>query len=136
MTLSPKRIYKQYIENSVNKVTAVDLLISFIENCEDITIIFEAIEILEKVEANSEKIFKFFENLIISDLNYKMPAEWNSHQRTFVAWPIKESMCFKDDYESVCKGYREIVSAILEFEPVTVISNTEDVEFIKKYKNE
>ena len=55
------------------------------------------------------------------DLNYKMPAEWNPHERTFISWPVKESMCYPDNHEAVCFGYAELINAISEFEPVTVI---------------
>ncbi len=60
------------------------------------------------------------------DLNYKMPAEWEKHQRTFISWPIQESMCYPEDYENVCEGYQELVRAIAEFEPVTIIVNKEE----------
>lgn len=23
------------------------------------------------------------------DFNYKMPAEWTAHERTFISWPVK-----------------------------------------------
>lgn len=67
------------------------------------------------------------------DLNYKMPAEWNPHERTFISWPVKESMCYPDNYEAVCFGYGELINAISEFEPVTVIVNPEDLETVQKF---
>ncbi|WP_141430639.1 agmatine deiminase family protein [Bacillus sp. 03113] len=70
-------------------------------------------------------------------LNYKMPAEWTNHERTFVAWPVQESMCFPEDYEKVVKGYYiELVKAIAEFEPVTVVVNPGEVEQVKNYFSE
>ncbi len=65
------------------------------------------------------------------EFNYKMPAEWTTHQRTFVSWPVQASMCYPQDYKSVCKGYRALIKAIAEFEPVTVIVNPEELEQIK-----
>lgn len=65
------------------------------------------------------------------DLNYKMPAEWTDHQRTFVSWPVKESLCFPEDYETVCNGYEEIIKAIGEFEPVVIIVNPDELEQVK-----
>lgn len=62
------------------------------------------------------------------DLNYTMPPEWGKHERTFISWPVQESMCFPDNHESVCQGYADIITAIAEFEPITVIVNPEDVE--------
>jgi agmatine deiminase len=60
------------------------------------------------------------------DLNYSMPAEWDRHQRTLIAWPVKESMVYPEDFAAVCRGYAEIIEAIADFEPVTVIVNPED----------
>ncbi|SDZ25102.1 agmatine deiminase [Evansella caseinilytica] len=57
---------------------------------------------------------------------YKMPAEWELHERTFISWPVRESMVFPEDYESVCHGYVQLIKAIAEFEPVTIIVNPDD----------
>ncbi|HBV87435.1 agmatine deiminase family protein [Desulfosporosinus sp.] len=59
-------------------------------------------------------------------LNYKMPPEWTKHTRTFISWPVKASMCYPENYEEVCQGYTEIIKAIAEFEPITVVANSED----------
>lgn len=61
------------------------------------------------------------------NLNYKMPAEWVKHTRTFISWPVQRSMCYPEDYEAVCLGYAEIIKAIAEFEPITVVVNPSDV---------
>ncbi|WP_054943220.1 agmatine deiminase family protein [Paenibacillus ihuae] len=60
------------------------------------------------------------------DLNYTMPAEWDKHERTFISWPVQASMVFPDNYKAVSEGYTEIIQAIAEFEPVTVIVNPEE----------
>lgn len=60
------------------------------------------------------------------DLNYKMPAEWVEHERTFISWPVQASMCNPGNYDSVCRGYFENIMAIAEFEPVTVVVNSID----------
>jgi agmatine deiminase len=62
------------------------------------------------------------------DLNYRMPAEWASHTRTFISWPVQDSMVYPEHYEQVCQGYAEIIRAIAEFEPVTVVVNPDDLE--------
>ncbi|OWA37397.1 agmatine deiminase [Saccharibacillus sp. O16] len=61
-------------------------------------------------------------------LQYKMPAEWAPHERTMLSWPIQASMVYPDNFEEVCGGYAELVKAIAEFEPVTLVVNPEDVE--------
>jgi len=55
-----------------------------------------------------------------------MPAEWVRHSRTYISWPVQSSMCYPEDYNAVCLGYTEIIQAIAEFEPVTVIANPAD----------
>ncbi|EKQ56624.1 MULTISPECIES: agmatine deiminase family protein [unclassified Clostridium] len=70
------------------------------------------------------------------DINYKMPAEWTTHERTFISWPVKESMCHPENHESVCLGYTEFIKAIAEFEPVSVIVNPNELEIVKKFFNE
>lgn len=65
-------------------------------------------------------------NLINS--SYQMPAEWVEHRRTFISWPVQRSMCYPEDYAAVCTGYAEIIKAIAEFEPVTVVVNPADVK--------
>lgn len=61
------------------------------------------------------------------ELAYTMPAEWVSHTRTFISWPVQDSMVYPEDYASVCSGYEEIIRAISEFEPVTVVVNPADL---------
>ncbi|MNZ79293.1 Agmatine deiminase [compost metagenome] len=64
-------------------------------------------------------------------LNYSMPPEWGAHERTFISWPVQSSMCYPDNYKSVCAGYAEIIKAIAEFEPVTVVVNPTDLDAVR-----
>jgi agmatine deiminase len=61
------------------------------------------------------------------ELKYKMPPEWAPHVRTFVSWPVQDSMCYPENYEIVCEGYAEIILAIAEFEPVIVVVNPAEI---------
>ncbi|MFZ5643671.1 MAG: agmatine deiminase family protein [Bacillota bacterium] len=70
------------------------------------------------------------------DLNFKMPAEWEKHTRTLISWPVHDSMCYPEDYETVCQGYAQIIMAIAEFEPVTVIVNPTDLKNLNRLFNE
>ncbi|MFF2909329.1 agmatine/peptidylarginine deiminase [Paenibacillus sp. NPDC057934] len=65
------------------------------------------------------------------ELNYTMPPEWSQHERTFISWPVQASMCFPDNHESVCQGYAEIIKAMAEFEPVTVIVNPDELKTVE-----
>jgi len=60
------------------------------------------------------------------DLGFWMPAEWNAHQRTFISWPVQSSMVYPGDYPAVCRGYGQIVEAVAEFEPVTILVDPGD----------
>lgn len=65
------------------------------------------------------------------ELNYTMPPEWAQHERTFISWPVQASMCFPDNYESVCQGYAEIIKAMAVFEPVTVVVNPDELKTVE-----
>ncbi|MFD0590352.1 agmatine deiminase family protein [Paenibacillus sp. GCM10027627] len=62
------------------------------------------------------------------ELNYTMPAEWAKHERTFISWPVLDSMVHPDNYEEVTAGYADIITAISEFEPITVVVNPDDAK--------
>lgn len=66
------------------------------------------------------------------DLNYTMPAEWGQHERTFISWPVQDSMVYPYNHAAVSAGYAEIIRAIAEFEPVTVIVNPDDMETVEQ----
>ncbi|MFZ7120840.1 MAG: agmatine deiminase family protein [Eubacteriaceae bacterium] len=58
--------------------------------------------------------------------DYTMPAEWENHERTFIQWPVKDSLIYPENYKEVCNGYAQVINAISQFEPVTIIVN-EDI---------
>lgn len=62
-----------------------------------------------------------------------MPAEWARHERTFMSWPVRDSMVYPDDHEFVCSGYAQVVRAIAEFEPVGVLVNPDDLALAKQH---
>lgn len=66
------------------------------------------------------------------DLNYRMPAEWAKHERTFISWPVQDSMVYPENYANVTAAYAEIIEAMAEFEPVTVVVNPDDLEKVKE----
>lgn len=71
MTLTPKSIYADFASNSIDKASAVDLLIDLIEHSEDIDVRLECMEILSLIDPKSHKLFNFLENLFISDSHYR-----------------------------------------------------------------
>lgn len=63
---------------------------------------------------------------------YFMPAEWEEHERTFIEWPVKDSLCWPDNYQEVCEGYAEVAKAIVSMEPVTMIVNEDTKDMAKE----
>lgn len=63
--------------------------------------------------------------------NYCMPAEWETHERTFIEWPVKESLVWPDNHEEVIKGYANVINAIADFEKVTLLVNEDTYEEAK-----
>ncbi len=51
--------------------------------------------------------------------NYRMPAEWQAHERCWMAWPNREGMW--PNPAGTCAAYRDVAHAIAEFEPVTMV---------------
>lgn len=62
----------------------------------------------------------------VQKTTFRMPAEWEEHERTLVSWPVKETMIDPGDYERFCRGFQEIIQSIAAFEPVTVLANQAD----------
>lgn len=60
-----------------------------------------------------------------------MPAEWEAHERTFIAWPVRSSMVWTENADKVCRGYSEVVKAISRFEPVTVLAGPDTAKEAK-----
>ena len=69
MPLTPKAIYKDLMNNELDKTSAVELLITLIENAEYLSTRISGIEILHKMKLKDKKIYHLLENLIISDVN-------------------------------------------------------------------
>ncbi|BCN29482.1 agmatine deiminase family protein [Anaeromicropila herbilytica] len=72
---------------------------------------------------------------------YFMPAEWEQHERTFIEWPVKDSLVWPENYKEVCEGYANVVRAIAAMEPVSVIVNEDTKEYARelcgnKFSNE
>ncbi|MFX0019211.1 MAG: leucine-rich repeat domain-containing protein [Promethearchaeota archaeon] len=77
--LDPNKIYEDLLDKRIDKSSAINRLIVLIENSNSIPIRFNSIQILAKIGENFEnkgiskkKIFKLFENLMLSDSNEKI----------------------------------------------------------------
>ncbi|MFX1354171.1 MAG: hypothetical protein ACFFGP_09445, partial [Promethearchaeota archaeon] len=67
MEKSPEKIYTKYLNNVLDKSTALIQLISLIDNSESLTDRVRSIIILGEISAKSPRVFNLLENLLISD---------------------------------------------------------------------
>jgi agmatine deiminase len=51
---------------------------------------------------------------------YRMPAEWESHEATWLSWPRREGISFPDAYEEVMPVFARMVEALQESEQVRI----------------
>lgn len=65
------------------------------------------------------------------EMDFKMPSEWAPHERTLISWPVQDSMVYPEDYDAVCGGYQELIRAIAEFEPVSVVVNPAEAAHVR-----
>ena len=56
-------------------------------------------------------------------LPWRMPAEWEPHERCLMAWPTREDL-WGDHFEAAKREYAATANAIADFEPVTLVVNT------------
>lgn len=69
---------------------------------------------------------------MLNEKAYAMPAEWETHERTLIEWPVRSSMIYPENYEAVCLGYAGVVRAVSEFEKVTLIVSDETLPDAKR----
>jgi Leucine-rich repeat (LRR) protein len=69
MPLTPKAIYEDLKNKDLDYTPALELLITLIDNTDNVDTRLESIRILEKIQAKDDKVYKLMENLLISDLN-------------------------------------------------------------------
>ncbi|MFX1323468.1 MAG: leucine-rich repeat domain-containing protein [Promethearchaeota archaeon] len=69
MPLTPNAIYQDFINKDLDKFSAIELLITLIDNAESAETRIESINILNRFQLDDDKTFKFLEHLFISDLN-------------------------------------------------------------------
>ena len=69
MPLTPYAIYQDLKNKDLDKSSAIELIVTLIDNAESAETRIESVKILNKIQFNDEKTFKFLEHLLISDLN-------------------------------------------------------------------
>lgn len=70
--------------------------------------------------------------------NYVMPAEWQEHSQTWMAWP-SSGYTLGDTDADVCaarKTWAAVANAIVRFEPVTMLCEKQDFEIAASFLDE
>src|SRR5437867_11456603 len=53
-----------------------------------------------------------------AELGYRMPAEWERHEATWLSWPRREGISFPGSFDRVLPALRAMVAASIEAELV------------------
>ncbi len=61
-----------------------------------------------------------------------MPAEWDPHERTLVAWPCREESWRGIGMDSARDCHARVIDAISQFEPVTLVCDLGDAESARR----
>lgn len=62
------------------------------------------------------------------DRGLAMPAEWTLHESTLIAWPTRADAWRGTGLDAAKACHAEVVDAVSQFEPVTVVANPADVD--------
>ncbi|MCP3676006.1 MAG: agmatine deiminase family protein, partial [Gammaproteobacteria bacterium] len=65
-----------------------------------------------------------------SDYGFRMPAEWEPHERTWMMWPCRAEVW--GDMAATKADYVKVAQAIREFEALTMVVNPEDEQEARK----
>ncbi len=103
MNLTPQKIYEKLSNNELDKKSSIDLLLSIIENSDDDQLRLQSIEVLDKIRAKDENIFKVIENLLVSDTNPELRNSAlnylfiNYQERVLspIKWAVKHETSYK-----------------------------------------
>lgn len=69
----------------------------------------------------------------MASADFLMPAEWERHQRCWIAWPCRESLWGSPaGMEKARAAYAAVARAIARFEPVTMIARPEHIAEAQK----
>src|SRR5437762_1580296 len=55
-----------------------------------------------------------------AELGYRMPAEWERHEATWLSWPRREGISFPGLFDRVLPALRTMVAALIESERVCI----------------
>lgn len=144
MELTPGKIYEEYKKNNIDKLSAVDLLFSLIDNSDKEKIRVESINELENIGVNDVKTFKHLEHLLISDSSEKVRNAAALMLRNLfldkvlepMKWAIKHEespLCLKSIYLTLLKIIQTIIKREDDISKLIFLTEVEKIE-IKEFK--
>lgn len=114
MELDPKRIWQHYQQKRVDKKSAINRLTTMINNSSDIKRRIECIHTLESIGIEGDFLFRFFENLMISDSNEVIRDIAIIKIRDYYIEKAFEPMCWAYRHESSMKCIINIIQTLGE----------------------
>lgn len=131
MNLSPKNIFDQLQKNEISKSFAFDQLISFVENSDNEHIREEAIETLDRVGIFDNRLFKFLENILISDSNEKIrKAVLKFLEKRYLnkaIVPLKWALNHESNYENLIIIIKSLKKANSEESKKILFNKTKEI---------
>jgi hypothetical protein len=135
----PRDILLDIKNGTISKSEASELLISLIENSEDINLRLKCLTILGSIEINKKKIFKILENCLISDENLSVRTtaadilinKFLNEASVALDWTIEneESLLVLTSIFKELKGKNDNLSKNLKFEIIKKFSEIYEVVY-------
>ncbi|MFX1328049.1 MAG: hypothetical protein ACFE91_07885 [Promethearchaeota archaeon] len=114
MPLTPKEIYENLRNKDLDYYSALELLITLIENTDNIDTRLQSLQILEKIQAKDEKVFKLLENLLVSDSEETIRNIAASQIKKFFLDKALEPMKWALEHESSLRCLITVISTLSE----------------------
>ena len=68
-----------------------------------------------------------------AELGFSMPAEWQPHERTWMAFPTANETFGEEELHAARQAWAAVANTIVRYEPVTLIANTGEAEEVRRY---
>ena len=141
MALTPKKIYKDYKSNKLDKGSAADLLIYIIENSTDIEHRLNSIKTLERIENTDKKIFTILESLLISESDIQIRLSASHSLKVLFGVKALAPLEWALEHINSLNGSIAISSMIAEIDDdntkkvlINRLKNLQDLKFMKSTK--
>lgn len=123
--LISERIFKGYKNGETDKTTALNHLKLIIENCPEEPLRVDSLKVISRIENNTDDIYAFLENLLVSDTNPSVRAgaaevilnKYMDQGRGAIKWAINNensSECLLKIYESLKEPNNKISRELLK----------------------